>query len=92
VRSAGSGDECLLQPLAPDCPTVGAEIVHAIRAEQAVHLDDILVRRCGVGLAEEPSQALVRVAARLAATELGWSGDEMDREIAAMSRLYGAPR
>jgi glycerol-3-phosphate dehydrogenase len=92
VRSAGSGDECLLQPLAPDCPTVGAEIVHAIRAEQAVHLDDILVRRCGVGLAEEPSQALVRAAARLAATELGWSGDEMDREIAAMSRLYGAPR
>ena len=92
VRAVARDDPQWLRPLVPGSATIGAEIIHAIRAEQAVHLTDILQRRAGVGLAEEPSEELAHAAAQLASSELHWSQDRIDAELRDLRACYGVPR
>lgn len=80
----------LLDPLAADAPTIGAEVVHAIRTEQALHLTDVLLRRAMVGLTEHPAPALVAAAAAVAANELDWNASTIADEIAAVGASYTA--
>ena len=78
-----------LQPsLAPDTPTLAAEVVHAIRHEQAVHLTDIVIRRTGLGSMDAPGEEAVRAASQLAASELGWNGERIASEIQAVRDFY----
>jgi glycerol-3-phosphate dehydrogenase len=82
--SALAGTSPLLeQRIVPTLPYVWAEVVHAVRHEQARDLCDILVRRVPVfrdatdqGLAAAPQ------AAALAGGELGWDEARQTREIA----------
>jgi glycerol-3-phosphate dehydrogenase len=73
----------LRQPLAPDVPTIGAEVVHVVRNEMAVRLSDIIVRRTGLGATGYPGDASVHAAARIAAAELQWDDARVRAEIAA---------
>lgn len=82
----------LLTPLAAGEATIGAQVVHAIRTEQALHLTDVLLRRTIVGLTQHPAPALVSAAAAIAATELDWSPAQTAAEIAAVSAGYPAMR
>jgi glycerol-3-phosphate dehydrogenase len=75
-------------PVSAGAATVGAEIVHVIRHEMAVHLDDIIVRRTGLGAAGHPGAEAVDACARIAAGELGWSSAQEASEIAAVDRVY----
>ena len=75
-------------PLVPGRPTVGAEVVHAIRHEMAVTLSDIVIRRTELGAMEHPGSDLVKAMAAVAAEELGWDSDRRDREIAAVDAFY----
>ena len=75
-------------PLAPDTPTLAAEVGHAIRHEQAVHLTDIVIRRTGLGSMDAPGEEAVRAASQLAASELGWDGDRIASEIQAVRDFY----
>jgi glycerol-3-phosphate dehydrogenase len=45
VAGYADGDSGLLDPVAPGVPTLGVEIVHAVRCEGALDLDDVLERR-----------------------------------------------
>jgi glycerol-3-phosphate dehydrogenase len=92
IRAIAREDPRWLRPLAPGRLTIGAEIIHAIRVEQAVRLTDILLRRAGVGLAEEPPEELVDAAVQLAAAELRWSPDRVDSELRDLRGCYGMPR
>ncbi len=65
---------------------VAAEIVVAVRQEGAVHLTDILHRRTMVGLEPGFAREIERPVAELAAPLLGWSPDDVDREVAAHGR------
>jgi glycerol-3-phosphate dehydrogenase len=69
-------------------PTIGAEVVYAIREEMALRLVDIVIRRTGLGAAQYPGEEAVRACADLAATELGWSEQRIAAEIAAVRDFY----
>ena len=75
-------------PLVPGRPSVGAEVVHAIREEMACTLADIVIRRTELGAAGHPGEELVAACARTAAEELGWDDDRRNREIAAVDAFY----
>jgi glycerol-3-phosphate dehydrogenase len=75
-------------PLVPGKPNVGAEVIHAIRAEMACTLADIVIRRTELGAAAYPGDAIVTTAAAIAAEELGWDANRRDGEIAAVREFY----
>ena len=75
-------------PLVPGRPHVGAEVVHAARAEMASTLADIVIRRMELGAMEYPGAALVDAAASIAADELGWDAARRAREMHAVTAFY----
>ena len=81
----------LREPLAADSAVTGAEIVHVIREEMALHLADIVLRRTGVGAAGHPGKELLHACARIAARELGWDEATASAEIAAVEGTYVVP-
>ena len=75
-------------PLLPGRPSVGAEVVHAIRDEMACTLADIVIRRSELGAAAHPGAEMVGAMAAIAAEELGWDADRRNREVAAVDAFY----
>jgi glycerol-3-phosphate dehydrogenase len=76
---------------------VAAEVTLAVRDEGALHLTDILHRRTMVGLEPGFARAIEREVAELAAPLLGWSADDVEREVAdhehyVTERLLGGVR
>jgi glycerol-3-phosphate dehydrogenase len=57
------------------------EIAYLVRAEQAVRLDDILLRRTTLAFTGDLNPERVRELATAAAGELGWDGDRTESEI-----------
>ena len=87
VAAHARGREDLLQPLAPECSALGVEVVHAVRAEMGLKLEDIAVRRLGLDLEARENRAVLERVAAVAAPELGWDATECSE---AVSRLYPA--
>jgi len=78
----------LLQPLAPDSPVLKAEVVHAVRHEMALTLDDVVRRRTILGSGGCPSPAALAAAARITSDELGWDDAKMAAEIDKVRTIY----
>jgi glycerol-3-phosphate dehydrogenase len=72
----------LAEPVAGAPEYIAAEIAYAVRAETALHLEDVLTRRTRISI-ETPhrGEESVRHAADLMAAELGWSPEIVDREV-----------
>lgn len=65
-----------------------AEVVFAVRKEMARHLDDVLLRRTGLGTLGLPPEEKLSSIAEVMAKELGWSEEAKSREIQhSQSRL-----
>jgi glycerol-3-phosphate dehydrogenase len=62
---------------------VDGEVVHAVRAEMATTLSDVLMRRTGMAWGACRGLCCHREVAKLAAGELGWSASEAKRQVAA---------
>jgi glycerol-3-phosphate dehydrogenase len=82
----------LLAPLSHDVPTIGAEVLHAIRKEQATRLSDIVIRRTGMGAMGRPPDEAVRACAVLAAAELGWDAQRTSDEVRRVQDFYAMPQ
>ena len=83
----------LAQPL-PGAPGyLAAEVVHAVTAEGALHLDDVLTRRTRISIetAHRGVEAAARVA-ELMARELGWDEERTTREVAHYTARVDAER
>jgi glycerol-3-phosphate dehydrogenase len=78
----------LAEPLAAGCDTIGAEIVHAVREEMAVTLEDALLRRSDAGSAGHPGKDALARAAALMAAELRWTPEVTREQIAQVERRY----
>jgi glycerol-3-phosphate dehydrogenase len=63
------------------------EIAHLVRAEQVVHLDDLLLRRTSLAFVGGLTRGLVEEVADIAAAELGWDAARRDAEITAVTEL-----
>jgi glycerol-3-phosphate dehydrogenase len=83
-----AADHGLATPLGPSLPAIRAEVVHAIRAEMALHLTDIVLRRIGLGAAGHPGPEALAACAQAAAAELGWNEGRVAEEIAAVDAFY----
>ena len=84
-------DGPLSEPLSPACPTLGAEVVYAMREEMAVTLADAVLRRTEAGVTGHPGRPALERAAALMAFELGWPPAHIEAEIAACERVYDVP-
>jgi len=75
-------DTTLAEPLAAGHPYLRAEVVHGVRAEGALHLDDVLTRRTRLSIESWDRAAdSVGTTAQLMAQELGWTDDRIADEI-----------
>ncbi|TPW77288.1 glycerol-3-phosphate dehydrogenase/oxidase [Schumannella soli] len=80
---AGTDD----QPLVNDRAYSVGEIAHLVRAEQVVHLDDILLRRTSLAFVGGLSLDLLDEIAGIAAAELGWDDTRRTAEVEAAVTL-----
>jgi glycerol-3-phosphate dehydrogenase len=75
----------------PGSHVLAAEVVHAIREEAALHLDDVVLRRTELGLLGPPPAPALDAASRIMAAELGWSEPRRLAERDRASRASGGP-
>jgi glycerol-3-phosphate dehydrogenase len=77
----------LSERLSPGLPYVRAEAVHGVTHEFVHTLDDLLVRRLKLAFeTRDLGRAAARVAAHDMASLLGWSPEEIERQLADYSR------
>lgn len=63
-------------------------VLHAIREEMALSLEDIILRRTGLGTAGKPDPAVLQSAALTMAGELGWDEARKTEEIKRVEKIY----
>ncbi|RBY80024.1 FAD-dependent oxidoreductase [Blastococcus sp. TF02-09] len=93
VLALAADDPELARPL-PGAPAyLAAEVVHAVTAEGALHLDDVLTRRTRISIetAHRGVETAVRVA-ELMSRELGWDEERTTREVAHYTARVDAER
>ena len=74
-----------------DAVPLEAAVRRAARDEMALRFSDIVFRRTGLGALTGPDAAAVGAAARIAAAELGWTGEQQAVEIARALDEFRAP-
>jgi glycerol-3-phosphate dehydrogenase len=88
VLAMVAADPSLGDPLVPGLPYLRAEAVYAVRYEMAHTVADVLSRRTRALLLDrEATAAAAGDVAALVASELGWSADDVDRQVAAFLAL-----
>ena len=73
-----------IQPDAKLSPTrecIEAEVLFAVTAEMALHLDDVVFRRTGLGTIGHPGAAALARCAAIMAAALGWSDQQVEQEV-----------
>jgi glycerol-3-phosphate dehydrogenase len=70
------------------CGDIAAQVVFAVRAEMALTLDDVVLRRTGIGQLGPPDDAVLNRCAVLMGNELGWSEARRQSEIATVKANY----
>jgi len=99
VRSYGS-DHAVITGLAEQDPKLGeripgsaevarAEIVHAVRQESALHLEDVVLRRTDLGTLGHPGKPALDACAEIMGSELAWDAARRQREIETVDDRYG---
>jgi glycerol-3-phosphate dehydrogenase len=79
------------RPLAEGVAITGAQVLEAVRHEMALTLEDVVIRRTGLGAAGYPGDTIVRACAGLVQQELGWDAEHTEQEMAAVRRFYAIP-
>ena len=98
VRSYGS-DVAVVTDLAKQDPKLGeripgsgevarAEVVHAVRNECALHLEDVVLRRTDLGTLGHPGRVALDACADIMAGELGWDAGRRQQEMGAVEDRY----
>ena len=65
-----------------------AQIAIAMRDEMALTLEDVVMRRTGIGQFGTPTAETLETVSRLMAAEFGWSDERRQNEIAALAKWY----
>ena len=93
VLDLARSDPALARPLTGAPGYLSAEVVHAVLAEGALHLDDVLTRRTRVSIetAHRGVESAPQVADLMAAA-LGWSEERTAREVEHYTARVAAER
>jgi glycerol-3-phosphate dehydrogenase len=65
-----------------------AQVLLALREEMAMTLEDMVMRRTGIGQFGPPDANVIARIANLMAAQLGWNDEKTAREIASLEHLY----
>jgi glycerol-3-phosphate dehydrogenase len=88
-----AADPTLREPLAGASDYLRAEAVYAASHEGARHLDDVLARRTRISIETfDRGTGVVDEVARLVAPVLGWSEEQVEREVAHYVKRVEAER
>ena len=87
IRLMGARRE-LMERVSEHVPVTAAEVVHAIHAEAAVRLSDVVMRRTPLGSMEYPGDDAARRVAAIASTELGWDSPRIGEELRLLRACY----
>jgi len=95
VLAVASEDDRLAERISPDLPDLLAEVVIAVRREQALTVTDVLMRRTRLALLDAPRVCApdspeARRVAEVMGAELGWDGARIDAEVAAWQQEAAA--
>jgi glycerol-3-phosphate dehydrogenase len=90
VLALGQSDKKWSAPLNADGEML-SQVVFAIRSEMARTLTDIFLRRTGIGTLGHPGDTVLERVAEIAAQELNWNKDRLDRELAAADKALSLP-
>jgi glycerol-3-phosphate dehydrogenase len=86
VLNIGRDDRSLLAPVHPGHPAIGAEVVHQVRREFAVQLEDVLARRLRLDTeTDDRGQGALQRVADLMGRELGWDAARIRMEMGRVS-------
>ena len=81
VAALAREDESFAERLDPELPDIAAQVVWAVREEMALHVDDVLLRRTGIGTGHTEGLTTVEKVADIMADELDWSPETRQKEI-----------
>ena len=76
------------KPIAEGSPVLEAEVVHAIRREQALDLPSVVLRRTELGSTGHPGRNCLEKVAGILARELGWSESKTSSEVNGLEAIY----
>lgn len=88
VLASITQDSALRNRLSASSSVIRAEVVHAVREEQALTLSDVVFRRTELGTAGHPGEEALRGCAGLMVEELGWDAARTERELADVERVF----
>lgn len=77
----------LTKPLSPS-GDIGAQVLYAVRQEMAMTLEDVVMRRTGIGQLGRPSDDALASAADIMAAECGWDDARKTQEIAGLEPIF----
>ncbi len=75
-------------PVASGSAVLRGEILHAVRSEMAIHLDDVVLRRTDLGTAGAPAPEVLHAVADLVASELRWDERRRAAELGRVEAAY----
>ena len=81
VLEVGADADELREQIGPEPATLGAEVVHALRHEQAQTLMDVFMRRTMIGLGPRVGLGADEAAAAIAVRHCGWDAARAEREL-----------
>ena len=81
-----AGDQALCRCIDEQRTVLAAEVAFAIREEMARTLTDIVHRRLMLGLDAQQGREFYEAIAVIAASEFGWSAEQMEDELRALRR------
>ncbi len=80
------------KPLDPERPELVAQVVFAVRTEEALHLEDVMLRRLEIGYSPQRWGEASKTASQVMAKLLGWSEETRNKELERYRQsLYPAP-
>lgn len=83
-----SGNRPDLREALSESGDIGAQVLFAIREEAALTMDDVVMRRTGIGQLGNPGADRLRRVADLMASELGWNDARKAKELASVQRNF----
>lgn len=80
------------EPVAPGYRDLKAQVIHAVREEDAHHVSDVVLRRLRLGASADRGLAGAPAVADLMAGELGWDEATRERELADFAQRVNRER
>ena len=88
VAATAAEDPALAERVVPDSPVIGAQIVEAARNEMTYALEDVVLRRTGIGSAGYPGDEAIVKVERILKAELGWTTSRAEAEVQLLKEYY----